>query len=161
MYKYLNKIQFGNYIFSDVTKVIKLIPILEKKYQMPIYFYYRIPDWNSPEQVSYDWYGDSGKYWLILLINKIINPFDDWLKTMDELEEWTIKKYGSFDAIREPHHYHDVKTNILYSTPHPGAQIITNWDYEYELNEKKRIVKVIYERFIYEVEQAIKTALIL
>jgi hypothetical protein len=161
MFENFGLFNYKNFILADVTKVVKLIPILEKQYQRPIYFEYRIPNWFSPEEIAYNWYGDANKYWLILLINQIINPFDDWLKTMDELEEWCIKKYGSFDEFSKPHHYHDLKTDILYTTPHPGAKIVTNWDYEYELNEKKRIIKIIEKRFISNVEDAVRAALLL
>jgi hypothetical protein len=149
----------GELILSDITKVVKLYPILIKTFQKPIYFFYSNTDFKRPEDVAHDWHGSSEYWWLVLMINGIMNPFEDWVKTGEELEKHCMRKYGSFEAFQDPHHYFDEKSGISYTNPHPGAKPITNWSWEYEQNEKKKIIKVVHNRFLPAINKEIQLAL--
>ena len=43
-----------------------------------LFYYYDIQDGDTPEIVAHKYYGDSYRYWLVLLPNNILDPQWDW-----------------------------------------------------------------------------------
>lgn len=109
---------------------------------------YALRDGQTPESLSYDYYGFTRYYWTILLANNIINPYHEWLKSSDDLYSYAIDKYGSAEMLRVPHHYVFTDTDVRVDFDQhsgEGNMIIpvTNYEYEVAENEKKRLVKLI------------------
>lgn len=63
---------------------------------------YSIRDGETPESLARRFFNDSFLDWVILLINNIIDPFDDWPRRDNDLYEIVLEKYGDVDAL---HHY--------------------------------------------------------
>lgn len=57
------------------------------------YFKYDIANDDTPETLSYKFYGTSSKHWIILLMNDIIDPQFDWYMNYEALNEYIEKKY--------------------------------------------------------------------
>jgi len=110
-----------------------------------------------PESISEKMYGDAKYYWTILVVNDIINPFHDLPLDSETLIDYIKDKYVD---IYEIHHYINMSDNSLvddYNTdiirnsndPIPDTiRAITNYEYEYELNESKRNIKIVNPVFI-------------
>ena len=122
---------------------------------------YMILENEIPESVSEKKYGDVKYYWTILLINNIINPFDEWPMSSDDLIEYIKYKYSSLGGLYGTHHYVNIADNSLvddYNTNKYNlgeivpdtVKIITNFEHEYTLNESKRHIKIINPVFIKE-----------
>lgn len=112
-----------------------------------------VRDGQTPEALSFDYYGDVKYYWTILIVNEIIDPYNEWVRTTEDLYEWSINKYGSAERLRDPHHYVFAGTDIQVDYDEDdvaGALIvpITNYEYEVAENEKKRTVRLIKREFI-------------
>jgi hypothetical protein len=95
--------------------------------------------------------------WVILALNNIVNPFEDWLLSDEEVKDRIKKKYGS--KLHDAHHYE--QDGILYtSLPEikEGKPItkITNYEYEMAENEKKRTIKVLYPHLLSTIEKEVK-----
>ena len=45
---------------------------------------------DTPEDISFELYGDDRYWFLILLMNGVKDPFYDWVKTDDEIHEYSI-----------------------------------------------------------------------
>lgn len=115
--------------------------------------YYAVRDGQTPEILSYDFYGYTRFYWTILLANNIINPYDEWVKSADDLYSYALDKYGSAERLRDPHHYvfadTDIQVNYDQGSVDGGLVIpVTNYDYEIAENEKKRIIKLVKKDLI-------------
>ena len=72
------KITYGSDILTDISRRF-IIENIKTSSSEDIYFDYLIKNWKSPENLAYDFYGSCDYVWAILIINNIVNPFDDWL----------------------------------------------------------------------------------
>lgn len=80
-----------------------------------VYQRYVVPTGTSPENLAEKLYDDPNKYWTILLVNSIVNPFLEWPMDSITLEDYTRNKYGSVDKV-------------LYFTTLPDERIIDDYD---------------------------------
>lgn len=122
------------------------------------YFDKKIIGDETPEEISNDMYRDPLYYWNLLYVNKIVNPFTDWVKNTTELEEYCIRKYGS-ENLFKPKYFIDVQTNqILVGVDEDkvykfmeennnevpiNIKKITNYEYEQRENDKKRQIRYV------------------
>lgn len=72
-----------------------------------IAYEYQVTDEDTPEVIAHKIYGSAERSWIILLFNKIINPFYDWPLKNDVLDNYIFNKYGqTIDQARDTiHHY--------------------------------------------------------
>tara|TARA_B100000214_G_scaffold58083_1_gene37549 strand:+ start:22263 stop:23123 length:861 start_codon:yes stop_codon:yes gene_type:complete len=89
---------------------------------------YTIKNNQRPDQVAYDFYGDMQYDWVVLLCNNILNVYDEWPMTEDELERYIDSEYESPDSV---HHWvtqkiRDTKGRVLIK---PGMEVPENWAY--------------------------------
>ena len=123
---------------------------------------YSLQDDDTPWSLAHDLY-DNGHYdWIILLSNNITDFYDEWPKAQRELIDFCNEKYEDTEAI---HHYETKK--VMYNENiiafKAGIQVnesfraivdgntktadesrvpISNYEHEYYLNEKKRLVRI-------------------
>lgn len=147
MYKNYGTIDYNGINIQDITtRYIISAKFNESNTSMIID--YIIKDWESPETIAHKLYGSCDYAWIILLVNNIINPYTDWLRTNDEMEEYIFNKYGS--NLNDIHHYE--YNGLIYYDPIIGSTPVTNSEYEYDKNEKKRKIKVIPPEYLSQVE---------
>lgn len=60
---------------------------------------YDVLQGETPEQVSYRFYGTTRLHWLILMINNIVDPRFEWPQTDPQIFEQTEKRFGGKDQI--------------------------------------------------------------
>ena len=128
-----------------------------------LYDSYDIQDGDTPESISEKLYGDPHYHWTIMLANDKYDFYNDFPLSSNSLEEYIKNKYGE-DKMHEPHliwgtvHYEDLQGNIVDGPPSDKVRVITNYDYEFRLNESKRRIKVLNPRVIAKVVTEIETA---
>lgn len=146
---------------------------------------YYVRDGQMPWQVATELYNDAQLEWVILLINNIVNVYNDWPKSNDELVRYVQEKYASAGIMNpgdELHHYETqevyednilvleggirVNSDFTFRTP-KGVLLtdsnvltaITNYEYETQQNEKKRLIYILnssnIDAFIAEFERLI------
>ena len=126
---------------------------------------YQIIGNDRPDNVASKIYGDEKLDWVILLSNNIVNIQNEWPLTNDAFNEYLFNKYGTHDQIYATHHYEtrevkNAKGNIIVPS---GLQVprthsvtyyesatnqmitisnatteVTNYQYEFDLDTKKR-----------------------
>jgi len=62
------------------------------------------------------------------------------------------------DHLGQIHHYEDSKGNIVYSSG-TGVTSVSNFEYEEQLNESKRRIKILKRNFISSIEQELEQVL--
>lgn len=121
---------------------------------------YIVQDGETPESVSQKIYNTPKYYWTILLVNNIINPMTEWYMESSMLEKFVNAKYS--DGTTGIHHFYDTVSNricddvddarlrtLIGSPDFPNVIMpITNYQYEIEMNEKRREIIVINPRVI-------------
>ena len=147
-----------------------------------VYTEYYIKNGERPDQISYDKYGTESFYWMILQVNDIVDYYNQWPLSQNELNEFILKKYGSYEGAEAIHHYETVETfddegNFVL----PGGQIVpedfvyyypssinqtvtlssfpaavTNSEYEQRLNEEKSRIQIIQPKYVYEIEREVR-----
>lgn len=211
------------YNITDLSVVVK---ILDQFDNPRMYEYYRVGSGEKIEDVSYKYYGNVNKAYLIAMINNIIDPIYDWYMSEEMLMDYCFRKYtkkGFYTpprkienlqmdwyrgtdwfkggmtpsdipeeldnrlgvmlcAINQIHHYEDntgewgdtlmcTTEKRIYSRydgtnshdgdiSHFGMKIVTvddpncsltpvtNYDYEYRLNQEKQIIRLLKTEFV-------------
>ena len=120
---------------------------------------------ESPEMLSHTYYGDVKYYWTILLLNKMYNRFYDWPMTERHLREYVSDTYSDPGSV---HHYEvsqssgDTKVKLQVESDASGAEVVSNFEYERELNDKRKkilLLQSIYlSQFVDEYGRLLKSA---
>jgi len=142
-----------------------------------------------PDQVAHLYYGDSELLWLIFLANNIVDPYYGWPLTQNTFQDFIISKYGTIaNAKSTIKHYRyqekDKATDERWKTKEiitketydlngtfgtlrniTNAQLqryqaVTAFIYEEELNESKRVIKVIDRRLAGNAKQILRETMI-
>ena len=141
------KIQYDGVLVADITKKIQFVKDLLS--DDSFWFEYDLQQNELPEHIAHNYYGTSTYHWILLIINECYDPIYDWFLSDSELASFVSKKYGANGGI-VTHHW--VLDDIVY-TSNPGgfATIVTNAEYEEELNDAKRTIKIVYPEYIDQV----------
>jgi hypothetical protein len=134
-----------------ITDFIRRVKVIERyTNSISILMPYTVTEGETPEIVSMKFYNTPYYHWTILLANNIINPREEWPVSEIQLLEKISLKYpdNSKDDIYE---YRDIDTGYVVDTIDPVPENyypVTIYEYESELNESKRSVKIIDPAFI-------------
>ena len=79
---------------------------------------YEVLGGETPEELSYRFYGTTQLYWIILMVNGILDPRFDWPMAELDLYNYSKKKYGGENNVFSPSKaYNDagyeVETNFI------------------------------------------------
>ena len=141
-------------IMKDLLARVKLIANV--KDNILGFDYYDVKDGETPEMIAHKYYGDVNLHWTILVVNDVIDYYEDWPMSTQRFEEFVKDKYDNPQGI---HHYEisqtsgDTTVTIdvgMNTTEYPSATAISNYQYEDGLQEKKRQIRLIQPRYIKE-----------
>ena len=139
-------------IMKDLLARVKLIANV--KDNILGFDYYDIKDGETPEMIAHKYYGDVNLHWTILVVNDVIDYYEDWPMSVQRFEQFVKDKYDNPQGI---HHYEisqtsgdtTVKIDVgMNTTEYPSATAISNYQYEDSLQEKKRQIRLIGTRYI-------------
>jgi hypothetical protein len=214
--KLLPKIYYDvadNSNFNYVTNLSSSASIENKFLEnTAVYYTYDIRDGDTPDNLAAKFYNSSERYWIILMMNNIVDPQYDWPLQYDQFNEYVDYKYSQSEyadtnekgegirwaknTVANVDNYHSfykvitktvegvttvtklpVDANTYYNNEeymqngvngeillHSGSfltysyskEIKTYYDYEYELNESKREIKILKQDFVSVLENEIK-----
>ena len=100
-----------------------------------------VPEGETPEIVSYKYYGAVRYHWVILLMNQIRDPQWGWPLSSSALEKYIVAKYGGTDESTQIHSHYEtneiraratddmyVKNDIILNS---GMTVNANFTYTY------------------------------
>lgn len=138
----------GGVTSFPMTDIFRRIRAVDKHMITSLaYEEYDIDDSDTPEILAAKIYNDPLLHWVILLTNEVIDPRWDWPMTSHVLREYIINKYGEAN-IGAVHHYINADNDIVHSTFAGTKYPVSNYDYENELNEQKRRIKVLKPQYV-------------
>ena len=151
------------------------------KDDLAAYYPYFVKDGERPDILSYNYYGTIAYAYLILLFNNIIDPQFDWPMNTIDFENYIIAKYGNVEAaLGQTKFYYQIiraevpKTEIqerkeevkfvvdetTYNALGEGSRKkITAYDYEAQINDNKRYIRLISKDLIADVDFKYKQAM--
>ncbi len=161
----------GNGNFKLVTNLLKRVAVRTKvRTNIALYDTYDVKEGETPEILADIMYDDAELHWVILLVNNITDRYHQWPKNTNQFLAYINDKYSNVDAT---HHYEisqvsgdtTIKIDIgTDNTGHSGASVVTNFEYEEDLQNKKRKIKLLdpayLEAFIAEYEKLMGESLL-
>ena len=110
---------------------------------------YDIKDGETPEILAHKFYGNSNLHWLILIANDIIDPRWDWPLTQAQLSNYITDKYGAGNEYAIKYYVTSDAAELVVHSSYAGAKLpVTNTDYEEQINDAKRRIKILNEKFV-------------
>lgn len=139
-------------LITDVTINVRIVK--EILQNITVYDEYDIQDGETPEIISEKVYGSPLYHWVIMVINERFDYLNDWPMEQFALDEYITNKYG--ETKYDTHHYVDsngfiVNSNNVNLQDEFDATTVTNYDYELEVNESKRRIKIISQEILFRI----------
>lgn len=150
---------------ENVTNIMLRFKIVDElKKQQSNYFDITVEEGDRPDVVATKVYENPELDWLILMINDIIDPIYDWPMGGRILEDFIRSKYGSIPAAQATvHEYRKIlneksilfdgtvvprRTLVVDETTYNSLGVneresIDKYQYEIELNDQKRQIKIV------------------
>ena len=115
---------------------------------------YYVLDGDTPDIVAAKLYSNPKYHWILFLVNNMINPYDEWPKSDNELKDYVNIKYGAGNSSAI-HHYAIANSDPELIVDFDAVRIasgddvaVTNFEYEYNLNQEKRQIKILRPNYV-------------
>ena len=114
---------------------------------------YYIKNGETPDIIANNIYGSSKYHWIILTVNDIVNPSEEWPKRQEEMFAYTESKYGVGNTGKD-NHYRLASDNTIFvdrnsvEISNGTIEAISNIDYEVDENDKKRQILILRPEFL-------------
>ncbi len=132
------------------SKIVNEISVLDK---------YDVQEGDSPEIVAYKVYGSTDLFWIVCLMNNIVNRYYDWPLDEFTFQQFVADKYDNPEGI---HHYEitqksgpkdgsgpsDYDQKIHVNADTVGAVSVSNIQHERREQDKKRQIKLLPPTYI-------------
>ena len=153
----------GNTI--EVTDIFRRVKVRSKIAQnVTLFDKYDVEEGEKPEDVAYKIYGDSDYFWVVTLVNNVVNRYYDWPLDEYVFQQYMKDKYDNPDSI---HHYEitqssgrqngngpaDYTHKIVCNSTESGAQSVSNIEYERRLQDEKRQIDILSPNYLPVFEQ--------
>ena len=185
MSNYFNKVPNFEYVsrlpdanisdYIPVKNLFKKGALREDIFQdLAVFSKYKIINADRPDNVAFDFYGDSSLDWLVLACNNIVNIKTEWPMQQLEYDKYLLDKYGSYENVNAVHHYETTEQrdkndvimvkkglkvasdySITYFDGRDGGMVtkypvktVTNYDYEESLQDKRRNIFLLKPRYL-------------
>ena len=167
MTKYFDQFPLINYNLSgvngntiQVTDIFRRVKARSKlANNVTLFDKFDVEEGESPETVAYKAYGSADYFWVITLVNNIVNRYYDWPLPEFAFQQYVADKYSNPDGI---HHYEITQSSgkqtgdgpadyshlIEVNSDYPGAQSVSNTEYERRLQDKKRQIKLLQPNYL-------------
>lgn len=124
-------------IVRDITHNVRFRKaILEN---ITLFDEYDMQEGDTPEIVAYKVYGSAEYHWVVMLCNQRYDYLNDFPKSQRDLEAYIFDKYDEPYGV---HHYVN-EQGFIVSADDVNALPVSNYQYEQDVNESKRRIKLI------------------
>ena len=165
--------------YQSVTNIMKRVKFKPEVLEdISEYYPYIVKDGERPDIISYNQYETVAFSYLILLINDIQDPIFDWPLSTQQFEQYILNKHGSVNsAMTTTKYYYQIvraevaRTGtservpevkfIVDETTYNALDITlrktqTIYDWEDELNNDKKEIRLINSNFIHDIDYQVK-----
>lgn len=160
-FTYYPKIEYGNKLTVNIMVRSKIRDVILKN--TGLYYKYVMEDGERFDVISKKYYGNSDYVWAIFYANNILDPIADTHKSHNDFMSYIKAKYGSIQTPNQTTHHYEYtdsfsnKTFIIDEATYyqylgeyenetdslKSVRIVTQFEYEFELNESKRNIVVL------------------
>ena len=144
----------------EVTDIWRKVKVRSKiANNLSLFDKFDVPEGDSPETVAYKVYGSTDYFWVVCLLNNVVNRYYDWPLDEFNFQQYVADKYANPDAI---HHYEitqssgkqtgegpsDYTHKIEVNSDYVGAESVSNIEYERRLQNEKRQIKLLSPQYL-------------
>lgn len=224
--KTLYNLENNQYDARVVTNILQRSAFLKEITEnTAISYEYLVKDSDTPETIAHKLYGDPNRHWIVLLFNRLLNPYYDFPMKQEQFEKYMQNKYGYniYIAQNQLHHYekqilkeyyeynalkysniekitalenkqvnydtgevtyiNDPETESSFPLPTVGSPVtiesftktftpgnylnvtvslvyVSVYDYEFDLNEQRRTIKLLDKSYVNLVETEFKALML-
>ena len=138
---------------------------------------YKIEGDDRPDNVAFEFYGNSNLDWLVLTCNNVVNIQSEWPLLQNDFDRFLLDKYGTYEKLNEIHHYktQEIKNSkdvvivpkglqcasdytVTYYDYYTDREVIvlskdcstsvTNYEYESEKEDEKRNIFLLKPKYL-------------
>tara|TARA_Y100001937_G_scaffold73874_1_gene100541 strand:+ start:310 stop:843 length:534 start_codon:yes stop_codon:yes gene_type:complete len=146
--------------FKLIPDIFRRIKVRNKiKDNISLLDKYDVSEGETPETVAFKIYGSTDYFWIVCLMNNIVNRFYDWPLPEFAFQRFLEDKYANPDAI---HHFEKLQSSGKQTGDGPsdyshliecnetdtGAQSVSNREFERRLQDEKRQIKILAPGFV-------------
>jgi hypothetical protein len=159
------KIDDHNYLKAIDINIVSKVKDYITQYRSIGYTPYVVQDGESPDYISYKFYGNPGYDWIIMLTNNVHSIYDDWPKNTEVFKNYITEKYGSIAAaLATAKYYYDSYGNIIDFVEYTNLSINkrdaeTAYEWELRLNTNKSKIKILNPNMISTLESGLRSIL--
>ena len=145
---------------TTVTDIFRRVKVRSKlQNNITLFDKYDVHEGEKPEDVAYKIYGDADYFWVVTLINNIVNRYYDWPLDEYVFQQYVQGKYSNADSI---HHYERTQSSGRQTGDGPadythkvecnstdlGAEAVTNIQHERRLQDEKRQIRILMPAYL-------------
>jgi hypothetical protein len=156
----LKNIKYDMYL-NNKPKLVKNIfhksIVVDKFINDPnTHYEYTIKDGDSPQSLAELYYGNPNYYWVILMMNNIVNPQDEWPLSAALFDTFINKRYGGTPEAEKSREYyiHKVYDHIISIETYDRLvsrndrsfehyKMYSSYEKEFDKNEKNRVIRLL------------------
>lgn len=158
---YFETIKYIPYPVNGKYQVLKDITLnvrFKKEFieNINIYAEYDIEENETLDIIAEKLYQNPNLYWILMLFNQRYDYVRDFPLSNVTLSEYITKKYGEGNEyehhILNGKYHYETPDGMVVDKSFPNAKKITNFEYEFKVNESKRRIKIVDPRLISQIE---------
>ena len=145
---------------KEITDIWRRVKVRSKiASNVSLYDLFDVPEGDSPETIAYKVYGDTAYFWIVCLLNNVVNRYHDWPLDEYNFQQFVADKYSNPDGI---HHYEitqssgkqtgdgpaDYSHKLEVNSDTVGAESVSNIEYERRLQDQKRQIKLLNRNYL-------------
>ena len=153
------------------TDIFRRIKVRSKvKDNLALLDKYDVDSGEKPEDVAFKVYGSVDYWYVVCLMNNIVDRNHDWPKSFQGFEEYVNDKYAEPGGI---HHYEKVQSSGRLKGQGPGdlshfievdssdvdGQSVSNYEYEQRLEDERRQIQILSPNYLSMFEDEMKKLL--
>lgn len=178
-FNYYPIITYNNRQMRNIISHAEIVSVYVKDYTK--FYTYVIKENERPDMIAYREYNDPTLDWILYVINNVTDPYYDWVMDDKKFIQYMESKYNTAaykltstviptsiayyyytgtatDSAAEIAGYNytlEAETYTAIGSP-AGWTAKSIWDYEFELNEQKRTIKILNPSYVNEFKNQFK-----
>ena len=187
MSEYFSYFPTTHHDLTNIGQTVELTNILRRfkfrsdlESRTDIFYDYDVQAGDRPDTIAEKYYGDADLAWIVLHFNNIIDPifgmplfnqdFNNYVKSkygsiaaaqaeVHEYRQILSEAYVKYDGTRIPKRYVVVDETTYNTLSFTEKESVSKWDYETDLNENKRKIKILDKRYVDQVKDEVEVVL--